>query len=310
MPGCPRLAQQLTVANATVLLALAPTGAPAAAQAPPTAVPVTKDVDDFVSAVRGATGRYRDQAAAIADGYRRIGPDFPSMGEHWLSIPLVVKGVVDPLHPPILEYVTVAGRPVLAGVAYTQLVHDGLPRASLPAPASAWHYHAGSVDEESFILGHARISAMMGAGAAADSGVEPRIAVLHAWVWLDNPAGLFATDNWALPWHRLGISPPGGSDGPTPAGLAAALASGGEQYFLALLRLRDGLSPDRSRRVAAMLDRLGREWRGRLRAAADQGLPPPVMELSAGWSALEAELRRLCGTCTLSPSLGHRHASH
>jgi hypothetical protein len=277
------------------LLGLSLAGAPVAGQT----VPATHDVAGFVTAVRAATERYRDQSTAIADGYRRIGPDFPSMGEHWLSVPLVIRGDVDPLHPPILEYITVAGDPVLAGVAYTQLVRDGPPRAPLPAPASAWHYHAGSVDEESFILGHARGSGGM------DSPAGPRVAVLHAWLWMDNPAGLFATDNWALPWHRLGIPPPPESDGPSPAGLAAALAGGGEAYFLALLRLRDGLSSERAEPVAAMLDRYGRNWRARLRVVATEGLPPPVTELSGAWSELEAELRRLCQACTLSPHAGH-----
>jgi hypothetical protein len=270
-------------------------GTPVAGQT----VPVSDDVAGFVAAARAATERYRQQSTAIADGYRRIGPDFPSMGEHWVSVPLVVRGDVDPLHPPILEYVTVAGEPMLAGVAYTQLVRDGPPRAPLPAPSSAWHYHAGSVDEESFILGHARRSGGM------DSAPGPRIAVLHAWLWLDNPAGLFATDNWALPWHRLAIRPPPESDGPSPAGLAAALASGGEAYFLALLRLRDSLSAERVERVAALLDRYGRDWRARFQVVATEDLPLPVTELSGAWSALETELRRVCETCILSPHAGH-----
>jgi hypothetical protein len=95
----------------------------------------TDEVAKFVAGARAATQRYRDQSAAVADGYRRIGPDFPSMGEHWLSAATVVHAEVDPLHPPILEYVTVAGKPVLAGVAYTQLLRGGLPQAPIPAPA-------------------------------------------------------------------------------------------------------------------------------------------------------------------------------
>lgn len=282
--------------RATALLTLSLAGTPVAGQS----LPAADDVADFVHAVRGATERYRDQANAITDGYRRIGPDFPSMGEHWLSVPLVVRGEVDPLHPPILEYITVAGRPILAGVAYTQLVRDGIPQARLPAPASAWHYHAGSVDEESFILSHAQKSGAM------DSSSKPRIAVLHAWAWLDNPAGLFATDNWALPWHRLGIPAPPESNGPSPAGMAAALASGGEPYFLALLRLRDGLTSETADRVARVMERYGRKWRERLRMAADRSLPPPLAELTSAWSALEAELHPLCHGCSLLPHSSHR----
>jgi hypothetical protein len=44
------------------------------------------------------------------------------------------------------------------------------------------------------------------AGMATDAGPgAPRLSILHAWVWLPNPAGLFVTDNWALPLARLGI---------------------------------------------------------------------------------------------------------
>jgi hypothetical protein len=87
--------------------------------------------------------------------------------------------------------------------------------------------------------------------------------------------------------------------------LAAALASGGEAYFLALLRLRDSLSAERVERVAALLDRYGRDWRARFQVVATEDLPLPVTELSGAWSALETELRRVCETCILSPHAGH-----
>jgi hypothetical protein len=281
--------------RSVALLFLASSAAPVSAQSPASA----DNMAAFVTAVRASTERYRDRAAAIADGYRRIGPDFPSMGEHWVSIPLVVRGEVDARRPPILEYVTIAGRPTLAGVAYTQLVREGPPRAPLPAPASAWHYHAGSVDEESFILGHAEPASVR------DSATGPRIAVLHAWLWLENPAGLFATDNWALPWYRLGMTPPTGTEEPTPAGLAAALATGGQGYYLALLRLRERLPAGAAARVAGLLDRHAAEWGALLQRVGERGLPVPIAELSAGWWALDGELREVCGTCSLSPHAAH-----
>ena len=280
-----------------VLLALSLPGLPAAAQS----AAMTEEVGEFVASVRAATARYRDQAAAIADGYRRIGPDFPSMGEHWLSISIVVRDEVDPLHPPILEYVTVAGQPVLAGIAYAQLVRDGPPRAPLPAPPSAWHFHEGTVDEESFILSHAERSGAV----AADSG-RPRIGVLHAWLWLENPAGLFATDNWALPWHRLGIPPPEWVGAVSPAGLAAALASGGEPYFVAVLSLRHHLTIKQSKRIAAVLERHAHGLRVLLQAGTARCEPWLEAELAGAWSAAEAELRTICSSCALLES-EHQH---
>jgi hypothetical protein len=286
------------VIRAAPILTLSLLAPPLAGQSAP-----ADSVAGFVGAVREATARYRDRSAAIADGYRQIGPDFPSMGQHWISVPLVVRDGVDPLRPPILEYVTVGGKPVLAGVAYVQLIRDGMPESPLPAPAAAWHYHAGSVDEESFILGH------VGGGHATDSTGRPRVAVLHAWVWLDNPAGIFATDNWTLPWYRLGIEAPPGSGGPSAAGSAAALAAGGESYFLTLLRLRNGLSSDRAEQVGTILARYGREWRRRLASVAERRQPQPVAELADGWSRLEAELRSICNSCGLSPHAVHADGS-
>ncbi|MGH7627661.1 MAG: hypothetical protein ACREOJ_20390 [Gemmatimonadaceae bacterium] len=32
--------------------------------------------------------------------------------------------------------------------------------------------------------------------------------MLHAWLWLPNPAGMFASDNWALPFVRAGVPVP------------------------------------------------------------------------------------------------------
>jgi hypothetical protein len=274
------------------LLALSLIGPPAVAQSD--AAP--EQVGEFVASVRAATARYRDQAAAIADGYRRIGPDFPSMGEHWLSIALVVRPELDPLHPPILEYVTVAGKPVLAGVAYTQLVREGIPRAPVPAPPDAWHFHQGTVDEESFILSHAAH------GAEAVDPARPRIGVLHAWLWLENPAGIFATDNWALPWRRLGITPPEWAHTASPAELAAALAAGGEVYFATLLRLRRHLTAEQGDRIAALL---ARHAHG-IRTLLHDGAPRDEVELSVAWSLVEADLASVCEGCALSDSAHHR----
>lgn len=184
---------------------------------------------DLATMVRAGTARYQDQAAAIADGYRQVGPDFPSMGEHWVSTALLVSGVLDPARPQVLEYATIAERPTLLGVAFAVLA-DSAPPTGLPVPPSAWHTHAGTVDEESFVLSHAEAQ-----GHRHDERPGPRVAILHAWVWLDNPAGLLATDNWAIPFARLGFAAP---DTVSPAAArGAALAAGGARYFQTLIRV-------------------------------------------------------------------------
>ena len=243
----------------------------------------TTAVDSFAARVRASTARYQDQREALKDGYRKIGPDFPSMGEHWLNRALVMQGEIDLLRPPILEYISVNHRPVLAGVAYARLAYGDPPVTAIPAPSSAWHYHSGSVDEESFIASHA-------AGGAADSTPGPRIAVLHAWLWLENPDGLFATDNWMLPWKRLELPPPAGRPGPDSLTLMAALAAGGEHYFTTLIRLNNDLDLPATEKISSILT----AYAGRLRSG-----PGSAEEMAKAWSRINQELLEVCTGCLL-----------
>jgi len=127
-----------------------------------------------------------------------------------------------------LEYAEIRGTLTLVGVAYVALAAHGLAPDVFPVPPSAWHFHGGRVSEESFVRSHAL--------GVPDSG--PTLAVLHAWVWLENPAGLFATDNWSLPFARLGLELPDTLDD-APARALALAAPGGEAYVIALRRALD-----------------------------------------------------------------------
>ncbi len=205
-----------------------------------TAVNAQTPRDSFLTIVRNNTARYRDQSLAIADGYRLLGPDFPSMGEHWINVRVLLAGTVSPSHPAVLEYINIDGKPVLAGAAFAVLVDSANPfPRKFPVDSAAWHFHSGSVDQEAFILDHAHM--------AENDTNGPRIAVLHVWAWLDNPAGTFATDNWALPWIRLGWPAPATTPDDNTA-RAVALAAGGAEYFTAVLAARD--HPDSATRVA------------------------------------------------------------
>jgi hypothetical protein len=153
----------------------------------------------MLSAAREGTMRYRTIDSAIADGFKRVGVEFPAMGEHWVNLPRVLENRFDPARPSVLTYITENGRRRLAGVAYTALLAPGDQPPNSAAAPSYWHEHNGSVAEESLPLHHA-------AGMATDAGPgAPRLSILHAWIWLANPAGPFVTDNWTLPLARLGI---------------------------------------------------------------------------------------------------------
>jgi hypothetical protein len=198
----------------------------------------------FLAAAQAGTLRYRDLAAARADGYRPLGGELPSLGEHWVHNRRALANVLDPAAPSILVYVRVAGEPVLAGVAYTRFLAPGAPLPDFPrGRPHAWHEHNGGVEDEVLPLAHHGVSqsAKAGDGSTAStpanahpSGVVPRlrIAVMHAWIGVANPAGVWVSENWGLPYVRLGLAPHAG-----PGGLDArvlSLATGKDYYLRAV----------------------------------------------------------------------------
>jgi hypothetical protein len=210
------------------------------------AVPAGGDsaVADFARRARQGALRYVNQAAAVADGYRRLGPDFPAMGEHWANPELVARGVLDPLRPPLLTYIRVNGAPRLTGVVFAVPLADGERPPASPFAPGAWHDHFGSVEDESLLLDHDAQQAPPG---------ELRLAVLHGWLFVDNPDGLWTTDNWALPYARVGVPvPPVASPGATRA---VALIGGALPYYEALAERAIGSDSAALERMVTTLER-------------------------------------------------------
>ena len=202
---------------------------------------------DFARRAREGTARFRDRRAAIVAGYRRLGADFPAMGEHWVNPGLAVSGRFDPARPAMLSYVVVGGTPRLAGVVYAVPLAPGERPPAIPDLPSRWHEHNGTVDEESLAPSHDAHDAHDahgGHGDTASAADVPRVrlAILHAWTETPNPAGLFATDNWSLPFVRAGLAPPASPD--PLAARALALVAGGEPYDLRLLGAGAPLAPE------------------------------------------------------------------
>ena len=86
------------------------------------------------------TARYADRRAAVADGYRRIGADFPGMGEHWLHPGALAADTLDPGRPALLAYATLAGRPTLLGAGFLVVTRGAAAPAVPGAPGwpAAW----------------------------------------------------------------------------------------------------------------------------------------------------------------------------
>jgi hypothetical protein len=241
-------------------------------------------VATFVAEARAATERYQDRNRAIADGFRLLGPDFPAMGEHWVNPGRMVDGTLDVHRPQALSYATIAGRPTLIGVIYARPLHPGEAAPDFPLPGYPWHDHVGAIDEESVLLHHVPTTGGAGAGV--------RLAMLHAWVWSDNPDGVFAADNWALPFVRLNLAAP--AEIPPAAARALSLLTGGDTYhrmlFRALVRSDARQEAYARERIDWARDRVQEWYAGRERGASGLGAPE-LAWLSALWTELWTDLR-------------------
>jgi len=249
--------------------------------------PSPDSVERFIFNARESTRRYQSQDAAVADGFKRVGVEFPTMGEHWISIARIAENTFTPGRPAVLMYVTIDGVPRLAGVGYTALVTGRRPPPAFPAGAD-WHEHSGAVADESLPSGHHLM--LQAPAVVPEDDASPRLFVMHAWVWLPNPDGVFATNNWSFPLVRLGVPL---SESSSPEALRAlALATDDNDYHLLVLRTAVMLSPaeeDAARRVLVTYhERASRE--AALIRAAGHLTPDGSQRLAEIWDSLWTDL--------------------
>lgn len=247
---------------------------------PCTGTAVHTSTEAFVACARAATDKYRDHAAAVRDGYRRIGGDFPGMGEHWIRVSLLFDRVFDPARPELLSYVVVEGRRRLLGVAYAvPLVGDDVPPPT-PAGPSAWHDHSGTIDEETVLPQH---------HTHGGAGPAPRLAMLHAWIWSSNADGVFAADNWDIPALRLGLTPP--AAGPATIGKTLSLVVGGRTYVERAIEASTALSATERTGVDRALDRALSAAEATVKGLAGTAIgDADRLRLAGIWAALWAEI--------------------
>ena len=228
--------------------------------------PETPEADAFLAAVRESLRAFRDPAQALAAGFRPLGPDMPHMGQHWVHPGRAVSRDLDPSRPSMLTYLDVGGRPVLTGAAFTVPLGPGHAPPTFPS-AGAWHAHGGRLMDEAFGL----------APHAADDDRQPRLAMLHAWTGVANPDGVWAADNWALPFVRGGYAVPEAV--PPAAGRAVALAVGYAGFFRQAVERAAAPTASERATVDAVLSR----HQARIRSALDRtpaGEPPDAAALA------------------------------
>ena len=250
----------------------------------------TTDVPHLLELARAATEQFRDRKVASANGYRLVGRDLPSMGEHWLNTRLLIDGVLDVSRPELLTYVKVDGRPVLTGVVYAIPLQQGESPPDVFGPEASWHEHNGSVDDEALLPEHHTTP-------SAPSGT--RVAFLHAWVHTAHPDGVFDAENWTIPFVRLGLPVPG--EYPNGAARALSLLANGRDFFAALLapqaepssesldecaaRVREIVSAVKASNrgfSAAELQQLEREWRTLVAKVESQSGSEAAMRINGG----------------------------
>jgi hypothetical protein len=221
-------ARALTTAVPVLLAVTTPLARPATAQAP---------VDrTFLDEVDRTAEQFAHVDAAVAAGYRKLGPDFPGMGEHWIHPSRVISGIIDPKRPPVLAYTRVGAERVLVGVAFTRVLGPDEQVPAGPFPPAAWHDHTGGVDEESLLLS--------GPASMHASGDGFRLAMVHVWRPLENPDEVFAQNNWRLPFARASLRVGSDRKIPSEAARGLSLAGVGAGFYDQLLR--DGIGLDES----------------------------------------------------------------
>ncbi len=232
-----------------------------------------------IEAVRAATARYRDQEAARRDGYRPFGDDEgPLMGRHWYRRDLVGEPF-DRRRPSTLQYATIDGKPVLVGVAYTVYRRPGEPEpAGFAGASDRWHTHdvvrlaRAAVRDRP--LARFVVDRRIARGKVGPGDGRTLLTMVHAWVWLDNPGGVFAEKHPVLPYLR--------------AGLPAEWAAGASETAAEGVAL---LAPSACAAEVRRADRLARLEGGQerqLRAACDRRAAAVRSVVDAGAERLNA----------------------
>jgi hypothetical protein len=129
--------------------------------------------------VRESTERFRDVAAAEAEGYGLLfgcvsGPDAGAMGLHYVNLSLLAAGGLDATRPQIVIYEAQPdGRLKLIGVDYLLFADTWNAAHASPPELMGQLFH--------LFESHNRFGL-------------PTFYTLHVWAWKENPSGTFV--NW------------------------------------------------------------------------------------------------------------------
>ncbi len=189
----------------------------------------TPELEAQLDMLRRATARFRDHQVAVDEGYVLVAGDGPLMGEHWVRRDLVDRPF-DIESPSTLQYLEIDGEYVLTGVAYTvyRAPDEPLPDGFF-GDLDAWHVHdmikiSMTTTEERPLL-RWLTERRIANGRTQWSEDRAELTMVHAWVWVENPDGVFAQDHRLIPYLRVGLPHQWGMDASLEAARGAALLS-------------------------------------------------------------------------------------
>lgn len=134
--------------------------------------------DSGLEAVRALTRRYHDVNAAVVDGFAATDACVAGMGYHYVNLSRLDR-TLEPSRPEALLYApTTGGGRRLAGAEWIVVDHD---------------QDLGTDDDRPALFGHDFDGPMPGHGPGMPIHYD-----LHAYAWIDNPDGGFATWNPAI----------------------------------------------------------------------------------------------------------------
>lgn len=217
--------------------------------------PETREIAEHeLDQVRAATARYQDHANAEEDGYRRFepGPGDPLMGEHWFRANRV-REELDLTRPSTLIYAVVDSERRLVAVAYTVYQKPDLPLPEgFAGDADRWHTHdiaqlAGIMLADRPVVRWI-VQNRLEHGVLGRRAGETDLVMLHAWIGMENPDGVFANHNVALPYARAGL-PIAWTDGEPAARGVALLQPGACESHVSILDKMAGIDGEQQAAV-------------------------------------------------------------
>jgi hypothetical protein len=149
-----------------------------------------------LAAAKVATEKYRDIEVARRDGFVQVTQFIPGLGLHMARIGLLDRPF-DPAEPALLLYMPDGANGMrLAGVAYDLPRTTDTPPDGFAGGSDVWHFHTSLC----FLLnGTVTIAPDEGACSQLSGIFQAETGwLLHAWLFVENPDGVFVEQNPAV----------------------------------------------------------------------------------------------------------------